>query len=129
MDCSDLKTQRPERGARHSPAKLARSACIFAICLASSIAVESVARAVGAQYKIERMPLSKLVHLRGTLWFEKHYGPPGYGEDKEHDQILTILAFRLDTPIDLIDPDDATRKSNYAPIGRVQIWGENAKFD
>jgi hypothetical protein len=81
----------------------------------------SVAKAASLSRAAKRMPLGKTVRLRGTLWPEKHYGAPGYGEDKAHDPLLTIYALRLDAPIDLISSDDPTVTANIAPIERIQV--------
>jgi len=80
---------------------------------------------------VPRLPSGQVAHLRGTLSTEKHYGPPGYGEDKKRDLLWSILVLNLDTPINLFDPKDPTVDGI---VKRVQVtpWfykGDSEDFD
>src|SRR5829696_1260990 len=64
------------------------------------------------------------VWLSGNLNVEKKWGPPGYGETPDRDELLTIFVLELDQPEDVCgetatDQDGPTTKR----VDRVQLTG------
>jgi len=62
------------------------------------------------------------VELRGTLVFEKRFGPPGYGEDTLKDLRLNVPFLRLDFPIEVLgDSTNPLAGDTHQGVDRVQL--------
>jgi hypothetical protein len=63
-----------------------------------------------------------VVKLSGLLVTEYVYGPPGFGEDPETDQIDRKWQLRLFAPVDVIGtPGDDTNSESENDVGRVAL--------
>jgi len=59
--------------------------------------------------------------LSGTLISERHYRPPYYDEDPNHDVLIRILILKLDTPLSTIP--DAHERTAYRCVSKLQLMG------
>lgn len=60
--------------------------------------------------------------LSGTLISERHYRPPYYDENPNHDVLIRILILKLDTPISTTS--DTPQQVGYRCISKLQLMGD-----
>jgi hypothetical protein len=105
---------------------------LVSVVLASSGAIADETRA-GSDRQNEPLDLGEppneqlryepaVVKLSGILVMDANYGPPGYGEEPENDQIERSWVLKLDRPVDVIgDPQSDLNSESGKDVLRVQL--------
>lgn len=63
-----------------------------------------------------------VVRLAGFLSVEKHFGPPGYGEDPKHDSVEEALILVLDGWAEVQgDPKGGGNTESFSDVQRIQV--------
>lgn len=68
------------------------------------------------------------VRVTGTLRIERHYGPPGYGDDPRHDELVKVLILYLDRPVKVVgNPKDELNSVSYGDVRKMELvfWAEH----
>lgn len=92
--------------------KISASAVFFAVLFAASfIPAEEAAY----HYEPEKVTLS------GTLIEKMFYGPPGYGEDPEHDAKEQAYIIQLERPISVLPAEGDAMNERHDNVSEVQV--------
>ncbi|MBE0533665.1 MAG: DUF4431 domain-containing protein [Rhodospirillales bacterium] len=63
-----------------------------------------------------------IVRLSGVIVIEAFYGPPGYGEDPESDEIVHAAILVLDEPVSVRgDPNELMNSESVGDIRRIHL--------
>jgi hypothetical protein len=63
-----------------------------------------------------------VIRLSGVIVIEAFFGPPGYGEDPENDEIERALILVLDEPVAVQgDPNDSLNSESVDDVRRIHL--------